>query len=475
MNHHEVRRQDFLGALGDRVAVIVGGVPATRNNDVDHEFRQDSNFYFLTGFSEPDAVAIFDPNHETEKYVLLVRPRDREMEIWNGYRAGVEGAVENFGAEAAYPIDKLAEQLTEHLVGAHRLVYQLGGRLDSTVLGKFRSLQSLGTRYGHTVPTSVDDPSTILDEMRLRKSDAEGSLLQRACNISMDGHLAAMAVTQPGMYEYQTQAAMEQVFRTAGSVRNGYPSIVASGKNACILHYTENTSLMADGDLLLIDAAAEYEQYSSDITRTFPVNGTFTAPQRAIYEVVLAAHAASIEAAQAGAPYSGIHQASVRVVSEGLVNLGLVPFDVEDTMAMHHYREFFMHGTGHWLGLDVHDCGAQRSAGRDRPIEVGMAFTVEPGVYVDSPSVEFAKEIYDHEARMERRMRMGWDAGRALEAEERADLETTSIEIPEEFRGIGVRIEDDLLVTATGTLNLTGDLPTTIDEVEQACRGELQA
>lgn len=470
MKHHAERRREFLEALGDRVAVIVGGTEAVRNYDVDYEFRQDSEFYFLTGFGEPDAVAIFDPNHASEKYVLFVRPRDREMEIWNGYRAGVEGAVEFFEADAAYPVSELPTQLTEHLIGAPRLVYQLGGRLDSTVLGKVRSLRSLDTRYGHTIPSSIDDPRSITDEMRLHKNEAEGALLAKACDISVDGHVAAMAATQPGMYEYQTQAAMEQVFRHQGSPRNGYPSIVASGKNACILHYTENTSQMSDGDLLLIDAAAEWEQYSSDITRTFPVNGRFTAPQRAIYEIVLAAHAASVEAAQIGAPYSGIHQASVRVVSEGLVNLGLVPFGVEDTIAMHHYREFFMHGTGHWLGLDVHDCGAQIAADGDRSIAAGMSFTVEPGIYVDSENVSFTKETYNHDERMQRRLKMGWDAGRALEAKERADIETVNVEVPEEFRGIGIRIEDDILMMANGALNMTAGLPTSIEDVEAACR-----
>lgn len=471
MSHHEQRRQEFLAALGDRVAVIVGGTLSVRNHDVDYEFRQDSDFYFLTGFEEPDAVAIFNPNHATEKYVLLVRPRDREMEIWNGYRAGVEGAVGSYGADAAYPIADLASQLTEHLVGASRLVYQIGGRLDTAVLGKLRSLRSLGTRYGHTIPSSIDDPRAITDDLRLQKNEAEGALLQRACDISVDGHFAAMAATAPGMYEYQTQAAMEKVFRDQGSPRNGYPSIVASGKNACILHYTENTSQMRDGDLLLIDAAAEWEQYSSDITRTFPVNGTFSGPQRAIYEVVLAAHAAGIEAAQIGAPYSGIHTAAVRVVSEGLVQLGLVPFGVDDTIAMHHYRAYFMHGTGHWLGLDVHDCGAQIAAEGDRAIAAGMAFTVEPGIYIDSESVSFTKEVYDHDERMQRRLKLGWDAGRALEAQEQAALETVNVDVPAEFRGIGIRIEDDILMTGDGAVNMTASLPISMDEVEAACRG----
>jgi Xaa-Pro aminopeptidase len=470
MSNYALRRQEFLAALGNRVGVIVGGTPAARNNDVDYEFRQDSDFYFLTGFGEPDAVAIFNPNHETQKYVLLVRPRDREMEIWNGYRAGVDGAVEAFGADAAYPISEIADQLTEHLVGVGRLVYQIGGRLDNSVLGKLASIQLLASRFGRTVPTSIDDPRTILEDMRLHKNAAEAELLQRACDISMEGHLVAMAVTQPGMYEYQTQAAMEQVFRTAGSPRNGYPSVVASGRNACILHYTESTAQMVDGDLLLIDAAAEHEQYSSDITRTFPVNGTFTAPQRAMYEIVLAAHSAGIEAAQLGLPVLGMHKAAVRVVSEGLVDLGLVPLGLDDTIAMHHYREFFMHGTGHWLGLDVHDCGAVVVPDGDRTLEVGMSFTVEPGLYIDRPQAEFASEVYDHIVRMERRYRMGWDAARTLEAEERAALKIMTVDIPAELQGIGIRIEDDLLVTSSGTINMTAALPTQIDEVEAACQ-----
>lgn len=472
MDHHYQRRKEYAQTLGDGIAVIPGGVDATRNDDVDHPFRQDSDFFFLTGFDEPGAVAVIDPSGEDE-YVLFVRPRDREMEIWNGYRAGVEGAKSDFGADAAYPIAELSSELRKLFERKSAVHYRFGGRLDSEILAAMSASNNLSVRYGIPAPGAIVDPTPVLAELRQQKSSHEADLLRRAAEISVDGHLAAMQATQPGMFEYQVQAAMETVFRQAGSPRNGYPSIVASGRNACILHYTENDRLMEDGDLLLIDAAAEYGYFSADITRTFPVNGRFTKAQLAIYDLVLAAHQEALSSAALGAPFSGLTDAAVRVVSEGLVDLGLVPGTIEQTMEMHHYREFFMHGLGHWLGMDVHDAGVYRKHEKSVALAEGMAFTIEPGVYVDAEltEVEFTMHPYDFDDRYRRRARLGAAKAKEIEAEEEESAKRVAHPIPSDFMGIGVRIEDDIIMTATGAENLTERLPVKAEEVEAACQG----
>ena len=463
------RRRRFAEAIGDGFAVIPAAREVARNSDVHYEFRQDSDFFFLTGFDEPDAVAVFNPSHVKERFVLFVRPRDREMEIWNGRRAGIEGAVATFGADAAYPVDQLDQKLREYALDRDTLFYRLGNpAYDARItrlLGELRALQ----RRGHGAPRRIEDPGPIVHEMRLRRSPAELARHRKACELSRDGHIEAMRYARPGMYEYQVQAAMEFVFRAGGSPRNGYPSIVASGPNACILHYSENDRLMQDGDLLLIDAAAEYGYHSSDITRTFPVNGRFTAPQRAIYDVVLRAQLAAIEAAKPGARYEAIHEAARRVLAEGLVDLELLPRSLDDSLAMHHYREFYMHGTGHWLGMDVHDVGDYRIAGESRVLEPGMVFTVEPGLYFDPDreEVTFHLREYNELEMWERRDRMGIAAAKKLEEEEKAKAQTVTHRIPKEFRGIGVRIEDDILVTEDGCEVLTRFVPKEPEEIEE--------
>ena len=439
------RRQRFAEAIGDGVAVIPAAREVARNSDVHYEFRQDSDFFFLTGFDEPDAVAVISPAHAKERYVLFVRPRDREMEIWNGRRAGVEGAVAMYGADAAYPIDQLDQKLRELALDRPALFYRLGTPAFDVritrLLVELRAMQ----RRGHGAPTRVEDPSPIIHEMRLRRSEVELARQRRACELSRDGHIEAMRYARPGMFEYQVQAAMEFVFRAGGSARNGYPSIVASGPNACILHYSENRRRMEDGDLLLIDAAAEYGYHSSDITRTFPVNGRFTAPQRAIYEVVLRAQLAAIEAAAPGVRYEAMHDAARRVLAEGLVALGLLPRGVEDSLAMHHYREFYMHGTGHWLGMDVHDVGDYKIRGESRVLEPGMVCTVEPGLYIDPDREEVTLHLreYSEQEMWERRDRLGAAAAK--------------------------KIEDDILITPTGHAVLTAGTPKSIEEVERTC------
>ena len=463
------RRQRFAAALGDGLAVVPGGVESLRNGDVHYEFRQASNFFFLTGFAEPEAVAVINPAHAKERFVLFVRPRDREMEIWNGRRAGTEGAIATYGADAAYTIDQLDAKLREYAVDRPVLYYRLGNAaFDTRIIRLVAELRAARSR-GFPTPVRIEDPGPLLHDLRLRKTDAELVRLRRACAISRDAHAEAMRYAKPGMHEYEVQAALEYVFRVSGSSRNAYPSIVASGANACILHYVENTRRIEAGDLLLIDAGCEYGYMAADITRTFAVSGRFSPPQRAIYEIVLRAQLAGIEAARPGVKYETIHDAARRVLTEGLVDLKLLPRGVADSLAMHHYREFYMHGTGHWLGMDVHDVGDYRIRGSSRELEPGMVFTVEPGLYFDPAreSATFYLREFSEQEMLERRLRLGATAARRLDEEEKAKAEKIVHPIPREFRGIGVRIEDDILITAEGHDVLTVGAPKTIDEVER--------
>ena len=465
------RRQQFTAAIGDGIAIIPGAQEIGRNGDVHYEFRQNSDFFFLTGFDEPDTVAVINPAHAKERFVLFVRPRDREMEIWNGRRAGVEAAIATYGADAAYRIDQLDEKLRGYLLDRHTLYYRLGNPgYDPRILRMLTELRAIRAR-GFTTPVRVEDPGPLIHELRLRRSPAELALHRRACEISRDAHTEAMRVAKPGMYEYQVQATLDYVFRSNGSMRNGYPSIVASGPNACILLYTENNRKMEDGDLLLIDAGCEFGYHSADITRTFPVNGRFTPPQRTIYELVLKAQLAGIAAAKPGARYETIHDATRRVLTEGLVALDVLPRSVAESLAMHHYREFYMHGTGHWLGMDVHDVGDYRIARDSRVLEPGMVLTVEPGLYFDPEreSATYDLREYSEEEMWERRYRLGMTAARKLEEEEKARAKKVTHPIPAEYRGIGIRIEDDVVITAGGCEILTAGTPKTIAEVERAC------
>src|SRR6266850_8225373 len=465
------RRRRFAEAIGDALAIVPAAPETARNSDVSHPFRQSSDFFFLTGFDEPDAVAVFNPAHAKERYVLFVRPRDREMEIWHGHRAGVEGAVASYGADAAYPVEQLDAKLREYAIDRAALVYRLGNpAFDARVIRLVAELRNARAR-GLGGPTRIEDPGPILHELRLRRSPAELARQRRACQISRDAHIEAMRYARPGVHEYQVQAALEFVFRSEGSPRDAYPSIVASGPNACILHYVENRRKMEDGDLLLIDAACEYGYHAADITRTFPVNGRFSGPQRAIYEIVLKAQLAAIAAAKPGAKYEVVHDAARRVLTEGLVELKLLPRSVADSLAMHHYREFYMHGTGHWLGMDVHDVGDYRITRQSRSLEPGMVFTVEPGLYIDPEreSATFHLREYSEDEQLERRLRLGVTAAKKLEEDEKAKAPKITHAVPKEFRGIGVRIEDDVLITAAGREILTAGTPKTVDEVERAC------
>jgi len=467
MDQYEQRRAELMKHIGDDVAVVSAAFETVRNNDTHHTFHQSSNFFFLTGFGEPDAVALFDPTHD-EPYVLFVRPHDPELEAWNGRRAGVDGAVTDFGADAAFPIDDLGKVLRSRLLGREALWYTIGGPNDPQVLGAVDRARAQHLRTGETVPTAIRNAAALVGEMRVIKSADEIDLLREACRISAEGHVEAMRFAAPGLAEHAVETAMEFTWRSLGGRHDGYPSIVASGDNACILHYTENDRTMEDGDLLLVDAAAEVEHMSADITRTFPVNGVFTAPQRALYDVVLAAQEDVIAACKPGLPYSDMHDIAVKTLTEGMVDLGLLPGPVDDAIGFGWYRQFYFHGTGHWLGLDVHDSGAYRVDGKGRPLEPGMVFTIEPGIYVarEKATVELHRDPYDAQAALDFAYLEGAAEAKRATEERKEAAESFTHTVPDEYLGIGVRIEDDVLVTADGIENMSRGVPVDPDEIE---------
>lgn len=412
----------------DSVAIIPGAREATRSNDTHYRYRQDSDFYYLTGFSEPEAIAVIAPARE-EKYTLFVRPRDPEKEIWDGRRAGVEGAKSEYGADAAFPISEFAEKLGDILNGARSLYYRLGAghaELDDQVIRQLARLRAM-TRKGFNPPYTIIDPATLLHEMRLIKDEGEVEIMQRAADIGAEGHLAAMRAARPGMMEYEIEALLEYTFRRSGAAAPAYGSIVGSGANATILHYVDNDAELKDGDLLLIDAGAEYKGYASDITRTFPVNGRFTEEQRDIYDLVLATQLSCIERARPGVTLDELKQHSIEMLTEGMVRLGLLTGEPAKLIEEEKYKQYYMHGLGHFLGMDVHDVGRYYHDGEPRPLAPGMIITVEPGLYV------------------------------AADAEE----------APAKYRGIGVRIEDDVLITGDGPRVLSRNAPKQPEEIEE--------
>jgi Xaa-Pro aminopeptidase len=413
----------------DSVAIISSAREATRSNDTQYRYRQDSDFLYLTGFDEPEAIAVITPSHPEYKFTLFVRPRDPEREIWDGRRAGVEGAQAEYGADAAYPISKFAEMLGEILNGATNLYYRIGNghaELDETIIGKIRELRAAGRR-NRSAPQAIIDTATIIHEMRLFKTEEEIEFMQRAADIASEGHVEAMKAARPGMKEYEIEALIEYVFRKRGASGPAYTSIVGSGANATILHYINNDAVLQDGDLLLIDAGAEYGGYASDITRTFPVNGRFTMPQRDIYDLVLATQMACIERVRPGTSVDELKDYSIELLTEGMVRLGLLKGDPKELIKEEKYKQFYMHGLGHFLGLDVHDVGRYQIKDEARRLEPGMVMTVEPGLYV-APDAK---------------------------------------DIPEKYLGIGVRIEDDVLVTTDGNQVLSNKAPKQAEELEE--------
>ncbi|KPK16695.1 MAG: hypothetical protein AMJ62_04260 [Myxococcales bacterium SG8_38] len=430
MSEFAQRREKLLEAMGDGVAVLPSAPLALRNHDVEHPYRQDSDLYYLTRFDEPESLLVLTNQHDEHRTVLFVRPRKREREIWDGPRAGVEGAVERFGADAAFPIDELDDRLPDYLGNVERLHYRLGRdeRTDAKVLGCLNHLRR-GARRGVTAPEVIVDPSVHLHEMRLRKSDAELGTMRQGAAITREAHLRAMQVARPGVHEYEIDAELLHVFRRHGCERPAYESIVGSGPNATILHYRAGNRALTEGELVLIDAGCEHDYYASDVTRTFPANGKFSGEQRAVYEVVLHAQKASIEAVRPGVTLQDIHDGAVRMLTEGLVSIGLLEGDVDALVEEKKYEPFYMHRTSHWLGMDVHDVGRYYVAGKQRLLEPGFVLTVEPGLYI------------------------------ATDAED----------VDPRWRGIGVRIEDDVAVIPTGCDVLTEGIPKEIDDVEAAC------
>jgi Xaa-Pro aminopeptidase len=431
---HKARREEVLRRMrelapGPSVAVLPAMPVATRNSDVEHAYRADSDLFFLTGFEEPEAVAVLS----TEKgLTLFVRPRDKEREIWTGRRAGTDGAMKEFGADAAFEIGKLDEELPKLVGAARTLFYRVGGddaEFDARIARLLRALRQRA-RTGVNAPPRIEDPGQIVHELRLRKEPLELSTLRKAVELTRRGHLAAMKAARPGVYEYELQSLLEREFRGGGGRGWGYYPIVAAGVNATVLHYNDNNLQVRDGELVLIDAGAEVDLYTADVTRTFPASGRFSEAQRACYQLVLDAADAVIAQSRPGANIDGLHDEAVRVLTQGMVKLGLLQGEVDALIKENAFRRYYMHRTSHWLGLDVHDVGGYRAPdGKPRPLEPGMVFTVEPGLYVA------------------------------------ADDEKA----PPELRGISIRIEDDILVTDAGHENLTRAIPRTVADVEAAC------
>lgn len=409
------------------VAIIAGSLEATRSNDTQYRYRQSSDFFYLTGFEEPESIAVIAPSRE-QKYTLFVRPRDPEREIWDGRRAGVEGARAKYGADEAFPVEEFKEKLSDILNGASVLYYRIGDgnpELDQTIVSQIARMRAMGRR-GITPPVAIIDTGSIIHEMRLVKSEDEIALMQRAADIAAEAHALAMREARPGMKEYEIEALIEYYFRRNGASAPAYNTIVGGGVNATILHYINNDAELRDGDLLLIDAGAEYQGYASDITRTFPVNGRFTEAQREIYELVLKAQTACIEMTRPGVTMDELHNASVEILTEGMVRLGLLQGETAKLIEEEKYKQFYMHRLGHFLGMDVHDVGRYQIDGEARPLEPGIVITIEPGIYIAADTKE----------------------------------------IPEKYPGIGVRIEDDVLVTAEGNRVLTSKAPKEVEEIE---------
>ncbi|KIQ05714.1 MULTISPECIES: Xaa-Pro aminopeptidase [Pseudomonas] len=422
------RRKALMAQMEPNSIAILPAAPVfIRNRDVEHIYRQDSDFQYLSGFPEPEAVIALIPGREHGEYVLFCRERDPERELWDGLRAGQEGAISRYGADDAFPIGDIDDILPGLIEGRERVYYAVGTNpeFDRHLMEWVNVIRSKA-RQGATPPKEFVALNHFLHDLRLYKSAGEVKVMREAAQISARAHIKAMQASRAGLYEYHLEAELDYEFRKGGSKMPAYGSIVAAGKNACILHYRENDAVLKDGDVVLIDAGCEIDCYASDITRTFPVSGTFTPEQKAIYEIVLAANMEAFKHIAPGRHWNEAHEATVRVITAGLVELGLLKGNVDELIAAEAYKPFYMHRAGHWLGMDVHDVGEYKVGGEWRVLEVGMAMTVEPGIYIAVDNQNVAKK----------------------------------------WRGIGVRIEDDVVVTKTGCEILTGDVPKTVDEIE---------
>ncbi|MBM4265212.1 MAG: M24 family metallopeptidase [Deltaproteobacteria bacterium] len=421
------RRRALLDRIGEGIAVFRAPPLAVHANDVEYRYRPESNFYYLTGFTEPDAVAVLDGSAEKDRFVLFVQPRDPERETWTGKRAGVEGAIETFGADAAFPIAELAGELTPRIAKAKGLHYRVGvdEAFNHRMLDLARTSWASRPRTSNDLPTSLYDPGPLVHEMRLMKSPEELAWMRTAIDVAAEAHVAAIREARPGLGEFEVEALVEYVFRKSGASGWAYPSIVAGGANATVLHYTANADRLRDGELLLIDAGCELGFYCADITRTFPIGRDYTVAQRRVYDLVLAAQRAALAAVRPGATIEQIHERALETLVDGLLSFGLLDGAAERVISEGLFKPYYMHRTSHWLGMDVHDAGAYNVDGQPRPLEPGMVLTVEPGLY-------FSPQLAD---------------------------------VPEEYRGIGIRIEDDVLVTPAGHEVLSAKVPKDPDEI----------
>jgi Xaa-Pro aminopeptidase len=426
------RRDAYMKAIGPEAVAVVRSLPERlRNGDAYHPFRQLSDLHYLTGFVEPDTTLILRPGADTERVVMFVRPRDPELEVWDGKRAGIDGAKSIYGADAAYPAAEMPGKLAELIANHEELHFCLGldddmDRLITSAIARLRKTEKRGKRP----PRAVVDPRVALHELRLHKRPEELAALRKAAEISAEAHVAAMRAGRPGVFEHELEALINYTFRRRGGSGPGYASIIGAGENATVLHYIENRCAIAAGDLVLVDAGCEYDHYTADITRTWPASGTFTAVQKRVYQIVLDCQVQAIELIKPGITIDDIHNHCVRRLTEGMIALGLLGGSADDRIADQSYRKFYMHGTSHWLGMDVHDVGAYMQHGKARPLEPGMVLTVEPGLYI-APDAD----------------------------------------APPELRGIGIRIEDDVLVTAGGHEVLTAACPKTIADLEATIQG----
>jgi len=423
------RREKLMAAHPGAVFIFAANEEILRNPDVHYLFRQESNFFYMSGFEEPESFLVLAPSKASgsHRMVLFTRRRDPLKEMWEGERYGIEGAMKVFGAHEAYPIDEFDKKLPELLQGSEKVFYRIGNneKIDRQVLAGLENHRRSMGRSGKSLPP-IADPNEVIGEMRLFKTAEEADRLRKACQITALAHKATMKELRPGMNEYEVEAFIDYQFRKNGCQRLGYPSIVAGGKNAACLHYRFNNEPLKDGDLLLIDAGGEYDYYTSDITRTFPIGRSFSKPQARAYELVLKAQKEAIAMAKPGAKLPDIHRHCAEVLTEGCLSMGLLKGSKEELLKTDGFKRFFPHGTSHWLGIDVHDVGLYLKNGGPRLLEAGMCFTVEPGFYVQPGDAEMAGE----------------------------------------FKGIGIRIEDDVLVTATGCEVLTKDAPKEISDIE---------
>ncbi|MDY0205681.1 MAG: Xaa-Pro aminopeptidase [Pseudomonas sp.] len=423
------RRQQLMQRMTpNSIAILSAAAVSTRNSSVEYPYRQDSDFFYLSGFSEPEAVLVLIPKREHGEFVLFCRERNPERELWDGLRAGQDGAIADYQADDAFPISDIDDILPGLIEGRERVYYSIGNNaeFDQQMMDWLNTIRSKA-RMGAQPPKEFVMLDHLLHDARLRKSPAEIATMQQAADISCRAHIRAMQASKAGLYEYHLEAELDYEFRKGGARLPAYSSIVASGKNACILHYTENNAPLRDGDLVLIDAGCEIDCYASDITRTFPVNGRFSAEQKIIYELVLKANLDAMNYISPKHRWNDAHDATVRVITAGLLELGLLQGDLETLIANDAYRPFYMHRAGHWLGLDVHDVGEYKVDGQWRELEAGMTMTVEPGIYIA----------------------------------------VDNLDVPEQWRGIGVRIEDDVVVTENGCHVLTNAVPKTVADIER--------